>query len=317
MNSTDEQHKQSDSALPVCNRVYQNHHLDSTVWERVEARPDDIVIATAYKSGTTWMQQIIGTLIFQDQEPPDAVTNLSPWVDMRIEVEEKLAALQAQTHRRFLKTHLPLDGLPYRRDTKYVYVGRDGRDVFMSFYNHYRKGNDTWYSLINDTPGLVGPPLPRCPEDPLTWWDQWLSKPGFPWEKDGYPFWSLFDHMRSWWEYRHLPNILLVHFNDLKRDLSGEIARIADFLDIDIDDEMLAKVTEKCTFDYMKQNASKVMPMGDEMFTGGAKSFINKGTNGRWRDVLPPEEVERYEAIVAERLSPECARWLATGELPD
>ena len=35
-------------------RIYQNHHLDSTRWDKFIPRPDDIVITTSYKAGTTW-----------------------------------------------------------------------------------------------------------------------------------------------------------------------------------------------------------------------------------------------------------------------
>ena len=71
-----------------------------------------------------------------------------------------------------------------------------------------------------------------------------------------------------------------------------------------------------CTFDYMKSHAAKAAPLGGALWEGGADTFINKGTNGRWRDTLTAEDTARYEAIAGEKLGEDCARWLATGERP-
>ena len=114
------------NALPQRTHVYQNHHLDSTRWDAIALRPDDIVITTAYKAGTTWMQTIVGHLIFWGREFPEVLLKASPWLDMRIlPLDEIRAELDAQQHRRFIKTHLPLDGLPYREDLRYIMIGRD------------------------------------------------------------------------------------------------------------------------------------------------------------------------------------------------
>lgn len=130
----------TESHLPQTLRTYKTHSLDSASWDGFKPRVSDIIITTALKAGTTWMQTIVGNLIFQDQEMPRPLWQLTPWLDARKggRIEEKLNLLEAQTHRRFLKTHLPLDALPYFPEVKYIYVGRDGRDVFMSLWNHYR-----------------------------------------------------------------------------------------------------------------------------------------------------------------------------------
>jgi aryl sulfotransferase len=97
-------------ALPEKTRDIHNHHMDSTVWDKFKFRDDDIVIGTYAKSGTTWTQQIVSQLIFNGAESVD-VSTLSPWLDLRIMPPEALAALDTQTHRRFIKTHLPADAL--------------------------------------------------------------------------------------------------------------------------------------------------------------------------------------------------------------
>lgn len=147
--------------LPTKTREMHNHHFDSTIWNDFRFRDDDIVIATWAKSGTTWTQQMIGQMLF-GPDPDLEVAELSPWLDLRVPPKEiKLEQVEAQTRRRFLKTHLPLDALVFSSKAKYIYIGRDGRDVVWSMYNHHAYANQLMYENVNDTPGRVGPPLER------------------------------------------------------------------------------------------------------------------------------------------------------------
>jgi aryl sulfotransferase len=131
-------------------------------------------------------------------------------------------------------------------------------------------------------------------------------------EGDGYPLWSFWESIGSWWEIRHLPNVLLLHFSGLKADLSGEIRRIAMFLDIPVDENRWDAIVEHCGFDYMKRHGAKIVPVGGVFWD--AATFIHKGANGRWRDTLTPEDCARYEKVAVEQLGEACARWLSTGE---
>src|SRR3954453_16330915 len=97
---------------PAKSRELHNHHFDSTIWNDFAFREDDIVVATYAKSGTTWTQQIVGQLLFNGAEDID-VHNMSPWVDLRIMPPEAIAGLEQQSHRRFVKTHLPVDALVF------------------------------------------------------------------------------------------------------------------------------------------------------------------------------------------------------------
>src|SRR5215211_1846721 len=118
-------------AIPEIKHIYQNWMLDSTRWQHFQPRADDIVVATPYKSGTTWMQTIVLHLIFQDLELRD-VDQLSPWIDLRWwPLDTILDRIEAQKHRRVVKSHLPLDGLRFFPEAKYIFIGRDPRDVFM------------------------------------------------------------------------------------------------------------------------------------------------------------------------------------------
>ncbi len=291
---------------PVKTRDMHSHHFDSTIWDRFAFRDDDIVISTYGKSGTTWTQQIIGQLLF-DGDPTVAVAEMSPWLDLRVPpAEVKLAAIEAQTHRRFLKTHLPVDALVYAPKARYIFIARDGRDVIWSLYNHHANANALWYQALNDTPGRVGPPVPRPPDSIRQYFLEWL-------DGDGYPFWSFWENIGSWWAIRDLPNLMLLHFEDLRRDLPGQIRRIAAFLDIPVNEARFPAMVEHCSFDWMKANATASAPLGGVFWDGGAQVFINKGTNGRWRDVLTDDDNRRYEAMALERLGAACADWLRDG----
>ena len=293
---------------PGKTREIQSNHFDSTVWNDFKFRDDDIIISSYAKSGTTWIQQIVAQLLFNGAEGL-AVAEMSPWLDLRVPPAEiKLQAVAAQTHRRFLKTHLPVDALVYSPQAKYIYMARDGRDVVWSMYNHHVSANEKWYAALNDSPGLVGPPMPKPVDSVRKYYLDWL-------EKDGYPLWPHWENVSSWWNIRHLPNLLLLHFANLKQDMEGEIRKIAGFLDLSVGELNWEAIIEHSTFDYMKAHADQSVPLGGMFWKGGAKTFIHKGQNGRWREVLTEEESRRYETMAVDKLGEECAHWLITGEM--
>jgi aryl sulfotransferase len=295
------------SALPQKTREIHNHHFDSTIWNDLEFRDDDIVIGTYAKSGTTWVQQIVAQLLFDGAEGLETA-EMSPWMDLRIPPKAvKLPVVTAQTHRRFLKTHLPVDALVFSKKAKYVYIARDGRDVLWSMYNHHANANAAWYDALNNTPGRVGPPIEAPPESITQYFRDWL-------EGDGHPWWPFWENIRSWWAIRDLPNVHLLHFTNLKDDMPGMIRQLADFLEINVNEEKWDDILLHCSFDYMKAHGAKSVPLGGAFWDGGAATFIHKGTNGRWRDVLNDDDISSYERRAKEQLGEDCAHWLTTGE---
>ena len=106
----------------------------------------------------------------------------------------------------------------------------------------------------------------------------------------------------------------LIHYADLRRDLEGEMRALAAWLSIDVPEDRWPAVVDACRFETVKANPKKVMgEMADQVWKGGADTFIHKGTNGRWRDVLTDEELAQYEAAMKKTLPPDCAKWLENG----
>jgi len=302
------------TAHPEVRHIYRNHHLDTTRWDGFQPRPDDIVISTAYKSGTTLTQTIVMNLLFPDGDLPGPVTEISPWLDMRIPpLEEIMGALEGMQFRRCIKSHLALDGLPYYEQVKYIMVGRDPRDVFMSLMHHWGSHTDAAYEMMNGG-DLPGPDFPRFDDDIHKTWREWLTRASFEWESDGYPYWSMFHHAKTWWEFRHLPNIMLVHYSDMRADLEGEMRKIAEYLEIDVPESKWPAVVKACEFETVKANPEKIIfDLHKAVFKDAGTAFINKGTNGRWKGVLSDEELELYEQVKERTLPADCARWLENG----
>ena len=270
--------------------------IDSTRWDGFEFRDDDIVVSTYSKSGTTLMQQILAQLVFHG-DPEVFGMAISPWIEAT--GIDGLAMARAQTHRRFLKTHLPLEELVYSPKAKYIYIGRDPRDVAWSLHNHFTGFRKEAFAGLDDAPPMT------TPADVRQFYHDFLADR----LKHHVPFWV---HAQGWWDARRLPNLLTLHYADLIADLPAHIRKVAAFLDIPVEEAMLPVMASHCSIAHMRKVAA-----GDEnlnrFFQRGAQTFINKGTNGRWRDILSAEEIDKCDHIAAQKLTPDCAAWLRNG----
>jgi len=299
--------------VPQRTRTYRSHHLDSQRWDSVTLRPGDVVIATSMKAGTTWVQRIMSLLVFGPGPLPAPFVALSPWIDSAFggDLEDVVATIEAQEHRRFLKSHLPFDALPYDPAVRYLYVGRDTRDVFMSVFNHYSGYTELTYSLLDAAGGPLGP-MPRCPATERALWADWMTRSLFDWETDGWPFWSHHHHAATFWRHRHLPNVLLLHYADLLADLEGQMRRVASFTGIEVAEDTWPELVAAARFDAMKREAMRNGEYLALLFDGGAGRFFHKGTNGRWRHVLTEDDLTLYDAAAA-ALDRDLRAWLESG----
>lgn len=308
-------------------RVVRTPVADSRRWNQFEPRDNDIVIGTFAKCGTTWTQRIVDLLVFQSPAIRP-FSEISPWLDSTIfhPVEHDLATLKAQTHRRYIKSHLPFDALPVWDSVKYIHVGRDGRDARLSWQNHEKGMKPEFGARIGALAMALaaeqgakpsGPP-PRPPEDPreflLQWFDELEAQLAAPDKPDLERFGAqFFKFEETYWRERNRSNLLLVHYNDLKENLAGEMRRIADFLDISVPENLMPSLVEAARFESMKKDGAALLPMMEMAFDRGADRFINQGRSGRWREYLKAEDILRYQAIVKRACPLGLARWLEGG----
>ena len=279
--------------LPTIEHRYEHLVFDSGRWADFEPRKGDVLICTSYKAGTTWTQMLCALLIFRTPEFGRPLTTISPWLDLKATpIDELLAIYEAQTHRRFIKTHTPLDGLPYWPDVTYITVGRDPRDVFMSMVNHLQNGDPEVSERIFGEPKSL--PI-EMPEDVNELFRMWLTVPSFDWEEDGFPYWSHFRHAETFWKFRQLPNIHLFHYSDYKADLPAEMQRLAAALAIEIEPEEIARLADAADFDAMKSRADDLAPDVDHGMWLDNGAFFNKGTSRQWEGVLNEASLALYE----------------------
>jgi len=322
-------------SIPQRTQHYQNFMVDSARWDDFKFRDGDIIISTPPKSGTTWTQMICALLIFQKPELEAPLTALSPWLDMAsAPIEDVLVQLEAQTHRRFIKTHTPLDGLPYHEESTYLCVARDPRDAFMSMDSHHKNMRPEFMQLMQaamrqargdaDDSGPDSRPVqpsratngPTTPEEFCAKFREWIADDGLPWRPDQ-PMRApcVLHHTQTFWTFRHLPNIHLLHYSDLLRDLEGQMRKLATILGIDVDESAWPVLVQAATFENMKGNAEMLVPEADKNMWNSRQGFFHKGTVNQWQGVLGDEELTLYRAAMQERLDPELARWLENGRL--
>ena len=251
------------------------------------------------------MQGIVSSMLWPAGDAPGERQHRSPWIDARFSTEDvMLAQIDALPHRRYIKTHSAADCTPIFDECKYVTVYRDGRDSLMSWWNHRRSMRPALLEFLNSTAAEdsgITPLDPYWAGDMDELLDEWVVHQ------------SPVTHLASWWPLRDQPFVCFVHYNDLMADLEGEMRRLAAFLEIDVPESMWGRVVERCGLSQMRDASdNEAMSM---VFEGGAASFFYKGTNGRWRDVLTPAQLERYERLVADGLPADAARWLEHGSL--
>lgn len=318
-------------ATPPVTR-YRTFVHDSARWEGFAWRPGDIVIATPPKCGTTWVQWICALLVFQTPVIGPPLDRISPRLDaLTVEREGTLAILEAQQHRRFVKTHTPLDGLPYDDRATYICVGRDPRDVALSWDSHLANTDMAAFERARQAAEkgpAERPPAPAphhgpdhralggsAPGLPPMWaanvrrrfW-RWVDDPTPPQEADS-SLRSTMHHLETFWDARDRPNIVLVHYAELKSDLAGQMRTLAGRLAIPVADDIWPTLVEAATFDRMRDRADQLVPNASRGVFRDNRRFFAHGTVGRWRELLDDGDLARYNDRVAGLAAEDLAQW--------
>ena len=298
---------------------YRSLVFDSSRWDGFAFRDDDIVICTPPKCGTTWMQMLCALLIFRTPGLPAPLAELSPWLDMQTRpLPEVLRDLDAQEHRRFIKTHCPLDGMPFDPRVTYINVARDPRDVALSFDNHMANidmarlfavrasavGTDDFEEL-----GITGPP-PTPPDDPVERFWQWIDAEQTGVQSGGLP--AVVHSIGTFWEARDRPNVHLFHYSDLTVDLAGQMVRLAGVLGVA---PPTGELVEAAGFAAMKGRADQLVPNSDTPMWRSNDRFFDQGRLGAWRAILDEDGLRRYHGVLAGLAPPDLAAYLDEGWL--
>jgi len=293
--------------VPETPRHYVSSDEDSARWASLPFREGDIVISTRSKSGTTWMQMICALLVFQRPELPAPIADLSPWLDHLTEpLDSVLAKLDAQTHRRFIKTHTPVDGVPDDPRVTYIVVARYPLDMAVSLYH---QGDNLDRERMAELIGAPPPDKPSKPRTPLhEWLLDWVHSDDDPVEwTDSMP--GVMAHLRDAWRRRDEPNLLLVHYQDLLDDLDGQMCMIAGRLGIEVPATVWPELVDAATFASMRSHAADLVPDRNGVLKDPL-AFFRRGRSGAGRATLTPGEFDGYLARAAELAPPDLLAWL-------
>jgi aryl sulfotransferase len=281
--------------------------LKADRWAQFPFRSGDIVISTEPKSGTTWVQMICALLIFQTPSLPASLPELSPWLDERGGRCAKIyAELAAQQHRRFIKTHVPLNDIPTDPRVTYIVVARNPLDIAVS-----------WHHQISDLIPTDNAGRPsgneRPPETARQWVLDRIDEMGTsPHGHDSY-FDTVLKSLSCAWERRAEPNVVLVHYEDLSADLPGEMCRLARRLDITVPEDKWPSLVQAATFKQMKAAAEQLQPLQyarTRDVSKGHAAFFRRGSSGDGRALLTGAEAARYYTRAAQVAPDELLAWL-------
>ncbi len=291
--------------MPSAPVRYRSPEEDSARWSGFPFRDGDIVISTRSKSGTTWMQMICALLVFQTPQLPEPLGDLSPWLDrLTVPREELLARLAAQPHRRFIKSHTPLDGLPIDRRATYIVVARHPLDMAVSLYHQGSNIDRERLRKLTGQPGPSGPP----PRPPLhDWLISWIQEDATPQQQmDSLP--GVMWHLTDAWGRRGQPNIVLAHYDDLSADLAGEMRRLADRLAITVPAGAWPELARAASFEEMRAGAERII--GPPGVLKSSAAFFRRGTSGAGREELSVPEQADYRKRATQLAPPDLLRWL-------
>jgi aryl sulfotransferase len=304
--------------MPSQLKHYKSFVYDSSRWDGFEFRPGDIVISTPPKCGTTWTQRICALLVFQTPKLHAPLTSISPWIDMLTRSRDDVfAELGAQSHRRFIKSHTPMDGLPWDERVTYICVGRDPRDVMISWHGHVENADmaalmEARARTVGSNDDLADMDVPVPPESLSEHFWAWIDNDTPPTESPS-SLAATLNHIATFWRARDRANVVMLHYDDLKADLEGEMHRLARRLGIAIPDDLWPGLVKAATFEEMKKDADNTAPGTTEAIWQDNRQFFRSGKSGGWREIFEEGDFARYEARLAAMADPEVIAWAHEG----
>ncbi|XP_048373593.1 sulfotransferase 1C2-like [Sphaerodactylus townsendi] len=258
-------------------------------WSRLwafAARPDDLLICTYPKAGTTWIQEIVD-MVQHGGDPQKCarapMQKRMPFIDLFLPkpMTSGLEDAEGMPSPRTMKTHLPAQLLPpsfWEQNCKIIYVARNAKDSAVSYFHFHRMNQ--------------GMPEPGN-------WDQFLE--AFLVGKVACGSW--FDHVRGWWEAKKWHPILYLFYEDMKEDPAREIQKVAQFLGIELTAPVLKRIVQHTTFESMKDNPmANYSTLPTFFLDQGVSPFMRKGVVGDWKVHFTVAQSERLDEICAQKL---------------
>ncbi|XP_044291171.1 sulfotransferase 2B1-like isoform X2 [Varanus komodoensis] len=252
----------------------------SHVGNEFQLLDSDVVNLAYLKSGTNWMQEILG-LIWHDGDPSWVqsvhVGIRSPWIETVFGLKTALEIPPP----RLLASHLPFQLFPksfLHSKAKVIYTMRNPKDVLISYYHH-----SYLFKLFKD-PGSL--------EEFL---EEFLN--------GNVPYGSWFDHVKNWLEMKDKPNFFYITYEELQQDLRGSVERICSFLGKELNSQQIDSVVENASFHKMKDNKmSNFTQVPEELIDHKKGTFMRKGITGDWKNHLTVAQSERFDCAYQEKM---------------
>ena len=237
----------------------------------------DVFVATYVKSGTNWMMQIAHQLLNHGAAEFDHIHSVVPWPDMSegpmrgyaLPIEDDSIWKASPEHKRVIKTHFDWTKVPYSPEARYISVIRDPKDVFVSSYHFFIR------ATIGTTLSVE------------SWLDLFLS--------EHFPAWGPWAaSTASYWSYRDRPNVLVLSFKSMKHDLRSAVRRVAQLLDVHVSEDVIDRVCEKSSFDYMHRLDAKFANWKMVPWRGTG-AMVRRGAQGGSSELLTPAQQRRID----------------------
>ncbi|XP_063160988.1 sulfotransferase 1C4 [Candoia aspera] len=260
------------------------------IWHKIwafQAKPDDLLIATYAKAGTTWTQEIVDMIQCDGNIKKckrGSTYDRHPFIEWVINKHfpSGLEKAEAMPSPRTLKTHLPVQLIPpsfWEKNCKIIYVARNAKDNLVSYYHFHRMNQ------MMPEPGT---------------WEEFFGK-----YLDGKVLWgSWHDHVKGWWKAKASNRVLFLLYEDMKENPRREIQKILQFLEKDVEKDVLEKIIHYTQFEIMKDNPmANYTFLPPQIMDHSISPFMRKGVVGDWKDYFTVAQNEKFDSDYKKKMA--------------
>ncbi|KAL4640810.1 sulfotransferase 6B1-like [Arapaima gigas] len=238
--------------------------------ESFEARPDDVMLVSYPKCGFNWTVGVLLKIINDGKEEPKE----GPLALLEFLNPEKQKSLSQAPSPRLLGTHMHLDNISpsfAAKKTKMLVVFRNPKDTLVSYYH-----------FCNSNPVL---PTPES-------WDKFFEE-----FMQGDVCWgSYFDYALAWEKHMDDPNVMIVTFEEMKKDLTKAIRQISKFFSFTLSEEQIQTISKESMFGAMKDNSK-------EKYGKMTNIIFRKGEVGDWKNHFSEAQSQEMDAAFEKYLA--------------